>query len=131
MNRAPARQVVFIHGDETFNADGTSTRTVVLRAFVGKLPRGMFCRYTVTSGRDSESFPTWIEATIQARAPGGRRYWGCADEIDAQARILKWANRVLREIEAEDEALAQYRGGRNDYRERAGRAGGRDLEGAR
>jgi hypothetical protein len=61
------------------------------------LPSGMFARYVVE--RDAAGVAR-VCAVIQARAPGGRRYFearGLDAESDVQVSILRWAARILRE----------------------------------
>src|SRR4249920_2456 len=66
------------------------------------LPRGMFAGYTVTRYADgSES----VSGKLQARAAGGRRYFHDSSEAAAQTRLIKWSNRILREIAKEQAEL--------------------------
>jgi hypothetical protein len=93
-------ELVFLHGDERFYEDGATRRTSRLRALRGPLPSGMFATYEVTTDADNlvtKDAVTNVQATTQARCPGGRRYSSHLTEEAAQSAILKWASRILRE----------------------------------
>jgi hypothetical protein len=86
--------IIFKQGNETFYADGSSIRRVTVAGLGQSLPAGMFAYYSVLTTHKGK---TKIDGTMQARARGGRRYFFDIDENDVQARLLKWAKRILRE----------------------------------
>jgi hypothetical protein len=102
-------QLVWDHGYETFNKDGTTTQISRLRTLRGSLPRGMFAKMTTVWGKGSREVS--VEVTIQARAPGGRRHNSYYTLEQAYAATFKWANRILRE-RANEPANSTSRGSR-------------------
>jgi DnaJ-class molecular chaperone len=71
---------------------------------VGKpLPKGMFAGYYLRRLPDGTEA---VYGVMQARAAGGRRYFYDQSESAAQTRLIKWSNRILREIAAEEAHLA-------------------------
>lgn len=89
-------QFLFDHGDEFFQDDGSSRKTTVLRALVGRLPANMQASYQVAYRADGREE---VHGVLQARDRHGRRYFNDWSETAAQRRILRWAQRVYREIQ--------------------------------
>lgn len=90
--------LVFDHGDGRYLPDGSFVQRTTLRAFGpgATLPTGMFGHLILTiDARGRET----VRSVVQARTAGGRRYDTCFshDVADAQRRLLRWAQRVLRE----------------------------------
>lgn len=87
-------QITFGGSGAVFTADGGSVEKKKISGVGAPLPEGMFAKYTVTV---QPSGKTSVSGVMQARAIGGRRYFSDSDESAAQARLLKWATRILRE----------------------------------
>lgn len=107
-------QVVWDHGDERFNADGTTTQVSELRPLRARsLPRHMICTMRTTWSADGRAIR--IELTRQARSKYARMHdvYGedrYGDLGTAYEVAIKWAGRILRERVDEVEWV-----GRVDY----------------
>lgn len=87
-------QLVFEHGNERYEADGTIHQVSHLRSGVrGRpLPGPMRCHYTTTTRPDGS---VRILIVYLAISKHGKRYEYSDDLVNAQGRILRWARRTL------------------------------------
>lgn len=92
------RQIIFCSDGEVYHgALGKSEERVRVRGVGGPLPAGMFGVYTVVRPFDGV---TEVHGRKQARSKHARRefYYRGDDAVNkAQAELLKWATRILRE----------------------------------
>jgi len=105
--------IVFVHVPKARDGFGVDAcgeaveRETKKIAGVGReLPKGMFASYQVTRWVDSKGGQRdSVSGVLQARAAGGRRYFHDSSESAAQLRLIKWSNRILREIAKEQAEL--------------------------
>ena len=93
------REIKFLHGEGRFenvpqSSQFVEVKMVRVQGEGAPLPAGMFAWYEV---RTMESGDVRINGVMQARAVGGRRYIFERNESEVQARLMKWAKRILRE----------------------------------
>jgi len=96
--RIPTPQVVWDHGYERYNSDGTTTIVSELRPLRARsLPRNMICKLTTVYAADGSVRS--MQLVRQARS----KYARMVDSYfpnglsDATECVIKWAGRILRE----------------------------------
>ena len=88
-------QLVWSHGLDQYNSDGTSTQVSHLRPLNGRFPARMFCEMVTTWGADGREVE--VRVIRQARSKHARRTDTFRTIGQAQTCALKWAGRICRE----------------------------------